>query len=209
MPAGAKDAPRGGHIALKQVKAGSQRGRGRFTRPAEESAAPPDEAPDGPRIALVGGSKLHQEALMWLLSAEGAKVVGAFGNAGGLVPAIEASDPDVVVIDADDHDAGVAAIVELRDAAPELKIALLAEIATPQLIRAAVERRVEGVLLKEHSADELVSALQHILRGRSVFPAGWQELAAQVTAPPPLTDREHQVLQLLGRGLRNQQFAAN
>jgi DNA-binding NarL/FixJ family response regulator len=198
-------------VALKHVTPGNERsqgGRGRFTRPALESITPPDAAPRGPRIALIGGSKLHQEALTWVLNAEGADVVGSFETAGALLETIETSEPDVVMIDADDADAGVGAIIELREAAPHVKIIVLAEEATPQVISAAVEQRVEGVLLKEHSADELVSALQHVLRGRSIFPGGWQELAAQVTVPPPLTEREYEVLELLAQGLRNEEIAA-
>jgi DNA-binding NarL/FixJ family response regulator len=198
-------------MAINNVGSGSDRpqaGRGRFTRPALERVTPPDAPPRGPRIALVGGSKLHQEALTWVLNAEGAEVVGSFETAAALLETIEASDPDVVMIDADDADAGVGAIVELREAAPRTKIIVLAEDATPQVISAAVEQRVEGVLLKEHSADELVSALQHVLKGRSVFPGGWQELAAQVNVPPPLTEREYEVLELLAQGLRNEEIAA-
>jgi DNA-binding NarL/FixJ family response regulator len=202
-------------MALKRVtpnndasQAGSQGGRGRFKRPTLESVTPPDADPRGPRIALVGGSKLHQEALTWVLNAEGAEVVGSFETAGVLLETIENSSPDVVMIDADDANAGVGAIVELREAAPQIKIIVLAEDPTPQVISTAVEQRVEGFLLKEHSADELVSALQHVLRGRSVFPGGWQELAAQVSTPSPLTEREYEVLELLAQGLRNEEIAA-
>lgn len=165
-----------------------------------------------PRIALVGGAgALAGEALTWLLTKSGNRVVGAFPSFRELENALHAGPVNLqaAIVDADDPAAGPAAVARIRRALPDLKILLLCEVASPAVVRCAIDEHAEGVVLKSDPAEEVVLALRHVLDGRAVMPAGWQEASLQRNALlDALTAREREVLDLAALGMSNREIAA-
>jgi two-component system, NarL family, response regulator DevR len=119
-----------------------------------------------------------------------------------------AVQPDVAVV-------GDAPLCEhLRAALPRLRCLVLDQEDSTQSLRAAVRAGAAGHLAKHVHGADLVHAVQRVAAGETLFV---EATAAAATHRPyrhnqdrfaPLTDRERQVLQLLGEGLSNRQVGA-
>jgi DNA-binding NarL/FixJ family response regulator len=167
-----------------------------------------------PRIAIVGVvGALATEALTWIITKNGNHVVGVYSTACELDTVLR-TDPQelqAAIIDADVQTVGLEAVAEIRCRYPELKILLLCEVATPAVVRCAIEEHAEGVVLKSETVEDMVLALRHVLAGRAVMPAGWQ--AASVESEPgpiraaALSVREREVLDLVTAGMSNEEVA--
>ncbi len=87
-----------------------------------------------PRIAIVGGAEtLVAEALAWMLTKGGCKVVGVYPTWRELGAAMRTcrQRPQAAIVYTDDPAAGPEAVTEIKLAHPELKILLLCELPTP------------------------------------------------------------------------------
>ncbi|HTC59714.1 MAG TPA: response regulator transcription factor [Solirubrobacteraceae bacterium] len=166
------------------------------------------------RIAIVGvAGALATEALAWILTKSGNHVVGVYSTVRELDSVLRAGPQELqaAIIDADEQTAGLGAVAEIRCGYPELKILLLCEVATPAVVRCAIEEHAEGVVLKSETVEDMVLALRHVLAGRSVMPVGWQ--AASVESEPgpiraaALSVREREVLDLVTAGMSNEEVA--
>jgi two-component system response regulator DesR len=169
-----------------------------------------------PRIAIVGGGRaLATEALAWLLRERGIRVLGAFAGFPELTRflAAEATTTratalEAVIVDAEDPAAGPAAVAEIRDAHPQLKILLLCEAPSPAVVRCAIEEGVEGLLLASDPVEEALLTIRHVLEGRAVRPAGWQAASRQaIGVLGALSGREREVLELAASGMSNREIA--
>jgi two-component system response regulator DesR len=162
-------------------------------------------------IAIVGGAgALVTEALTWMLTKSGSRVLGSYPDFRTLERALcaRAQTLHVAVVDAEDPTAGLPAVAALRQAYPDLKILLLCEVASPALIRCAIEEHVDGVVLKSDAPDEMILALRHVLEGRAVMPAGWHRASLEhETVVRVLSMREREVLDLAASGLSNKEIA--
>lgn len=147
-----------------------------------------------------------------MLTKSGNLVAGAFPAVHGLAAISPAGEPKLqaVIVDTDDLTATPAVVAEIRRAYPEVKILLLCDAVSPEVVRCAIDERVEGVVLKSDTAEEVILALGHVLEGRAVMPIGWQAASDE---PQPdarlaaLSLREREVLDLATRGLRNDEIA--
>ena len=167
-----------------------------------------------PRIAIVGVvGALATEALVWIITKSGNRVVGVYSTARELDSVLRSGPEELqaAIIDVDEQAAGLEAVAEIRRRYPELKILLLCEVATPAVVRCAMGEHAEGVVLKSESVEDMVLALRHVLAGRAVMPAGWQ--AASIESEPDpiraatLSVREREVLDLVTAGMSNEEVA--
>jgi DNA-binding NarL/FixJ family response regulator len=145
-------------------------------------------------------------------------VVGEAATAAEMLALAMQAQPNIVILDLDLGGENAAeSIPALLDAAPAARIVILTGVRDPEAHWQAVRHGALGLVLKENATETLLQALATIRAG-----GVWLEptLVAQVLSelahprpPPPspeeakiarLTEREREIITLIGEGLRNQ-----
>ena len=166
------------------------------------------------RFMIVDDHHIVREGMASLLSAFPDLVfVGEGSNGKNVVQLYEETQPDVVLMDLVMPEVdGIEAIKQLNDAYPDSKIIALSSYADDELVTAVLEAGVLGYLLKNVSAFELAQAIRMAKRGISLFAPEIRNTLGRQNAGVhkknyDITDREYDVLQLVVRGLSNDQIA--
>lgn len=144
-------------------------------------------------------------------------VVAQAGNRTEALERAASSHPDVIILDLllGDED-GLAFLPELCQASPNSRVLVLTGVPNPDAHRRAIRRGAMGIVLKEHAADQLLKAIKKVYEGevwieRSMMGSMIQEfnkpalVDPEVTKIESLTDREREVIALIGEGLKNKQ----
>ena len=119
---------------------------------------------------------------------------------------------DVVVLDlALPGASGLDLLKEIRRERPGLPVLVLSMHPAAQFARRVLSAGASGYLTKDSAATDLVDAIEQIRRGRMYLGSQPQDLARTPTessAPhDKLSDREYQVLRMLGSGLTVSEIA--
>ena len=162
-------------------------------------------------IVLIGGQRLLRDATASLLTAQdGLQVLGAFATAAEFLAADFKRSPAVLLLDCDGGELGECgtAMRELSPTCSHSRVVLLCRTAREEVVRCAIEHRASGVLLKSYSTEDILAALAYTTTGRTVLPAGWQQLLpAQPGCAARLSPRHRQILALIAAGRRNDEIA--
>lgn len=148
-------------------------------------------------------------ALVALLRLESdIEVVAEVAGGNEIMPAAQATHPDVAVIDIDlPGKDGLTAAAELHEQLPECRTLILTSLGRPGTLRRALAAKVGGFLLKDAPPDKLASAIREVSVGRRVVDSELA-LAAWDSADCPLTGREIEVLRLAADGANAVDIAA-
>jgi two-component system, NarL family, response regulator len=99
---------------------------------------------------------------------------------------------------------GVGAIAAIRSQFPEARIILLTTYDGDEEIYQGLRAGAKGYLLKDASCDQLLEAIRAVHEGRSQIPAAVGAKLAERMGNPELSDREREVVQLMAKGMSNQ-----
>lgn len=123
---------------------------------------------------------------------------------------------DIVILDLTLPDgSGLDVLKRIRDAQPRLPVLILSMHTADQFARRAIAAGASGYLTKDTADEELVTAVTRLLRGGKYF--GPQVLEQVVMTMHPdrderpherLSDREYQVLRMIGSGRTVSEIAA-
>ena len=172
------------------------------------------------RVAIAEDNVLLREGLVRLLGEAGFEVVGAAGDAGGLLAIVDGDRPDVVVLDIrmppthTDEGLRLAAAIRARPGS-RIGVLVLSQYVEAAYAYQLIESEAAGVgyLLKDRLSDtaELADAIRRIARGGSAIdPSLVAQLLRRQRERNPLmelTDREREVLGLMAEGRSNQAIA--
>lgn len=174
------------------------------------------------RVLLVDDQRLMRDGMKTLLSLEAdLQVVGEAGNGQEACQAALSLRPDVILMDIRMPGMnGVDATREIRHALPQVKVLVLTTFDDDALVMDALREGAAGYLTKDLPAEEIAAAVRSVQLGGVVMPP---PIAAKVVAQlnsqarpaaqaeadkatlNDLTDREREVLRLLGQGYSNKE----
>ncbi|WP_395695124.1 response regulator [Nocardioides sp.] len=151
-----------------------------------------------------------------LEGAEDIRVVGESGAATGAVEEIVRLRPDVALLDGRLPDgSGIDVCRRVREADPGIQALILTSYDQEEPLFAAIKAGAAGYLLKQVKGGDLVDAVRRVAAGQSIMdPALTASVLDRLRhggSDEPnghLTEKEEQILELVGEGLTNRQIAA-
>lgn len=172
------------------------------------------------RVFLVDDHEIVRRGIAQLVDAEpDLDVVGEAGDIAEALRRIEATAPDVAVLDVRLPDgSGVDLCREVRSRHPHIACLMLTAYDDDEALRSAALAGASGYVLKDIRSAALVDAIRASAAGRTVQSAQALRTAAQAAAAAPvtgnapaspdadLTYRERQVLDLIADGLTNREI---
>lgn len=168
------------------------------------------------RVALVDDHEIVRRGLRDLLDGEpGIEVVAEAGGVEEAMVRVGATSPDVVVVDVRLPDGdGVALCRALRQLDPAPRCLVLTAFDDERALVEAIMAGASGYLLKQVRGQDLVDAVREVAAGRSLLdPVTTAHVldrmreSAKADELSGLTERERDVLMLMGEGHTNRQIA--
>jgi two-component system, NarL family, response regulator len=178
------------------------------------SSSPPSQGdlrvtePAPIRVLIADDHPLFRDGLAALLQKDSSiVVVGAAGNGSEVVELFQSLQPDVVLVDLRmPPQDGIAVVEDLRAVSPRARVIVLSAFDADDDVLRAIQAGAAGYLLKISSPSELAQAILTVHRGQTALPPGVATKLASHVSRPRLTGRQEEVLQLIARGMTNQEI---
>jgi DNA-binding NarL/FixJ family response regulator len=164
------------------------------------------------RVLLADDHAVVRAGIRQFLEQEkGIRVVAEAGDGDEARQLIDKHKPDVAVLDIQmPKSSGIEVTRWVRAHQPKVGVLILTAYDDDPYVLAVLQAGANGFVLKTSSPAEIIQAVKDVHDGVSVMdPAITQKLLTQITSPEPsvlieeLTDREMEVLQLVGKGYTN------
>lgn len=169
------------------------------------------------RVMIVDDHPMWRDAVGRDLTEAGFEVVATVGEGAQALRIAASVRPDVVVLDLQLPDlSGVDVTRGLVAANPDIRVLILSASGEHRDVLDAVKAGATGYIVKSASRTELIEAVRRTGSGDAVFSPGLAglvlgEFRRMAVSPDPntpqLTDREAEILRMVGTGLSYKQIA--
>jgi len=174
------------------------------------------------KILMIDDHALFRMGLGELLERRGIEVIAAVGDCAEGIQMVSERAPDVVLLDMRmPQMSGIEVLRALREAGASMPIVMLTTSRDERDVIQSLQGGANGYLLKDMEPDELITALNDIVRGQTVVAPELaavlaravqgdnQPANAQQKSLGDLTKREREILCLLAEGQSNKVIARN
>ena len=143
---------------------------------------------------------------------DGVELVGSAADGAEAVDLCRETRPDVVLMDLEmPRLDGIAATRRISEEDSDAHVVVLTSFSDRERILGALDAGAVGYVLKDAEPDELASAIRAAARGESPLdPKAARTVLAARRQPGPvelLTEREREVLQMVGKGMPNKHIS--
>jgi len=175
------------------------------------------------RILLIDDHALLRAGLRMIIESRmGMVVVGEAENRRESLAAIAQEPPDIILLDLDLGDEnGLDLLPELLTAVRDARIILLTGIRDAEVQRRAILLGAMGLVSKQKAADTVIRAIEKVYAGEvwldramiasilndRVNPSVVPDQNTETLRIAKLTEREREVIRLIGEGIKNRQIA--
>lgn len=169
------------------------------------------------QVLIVDDHTVVRDGLFALLSVEpGIEVIGSASDGAQAVELARELNPDIMLLDlVMPKMDGVQVINEIKQTNPEIKILVLTSFAENHQVYSAIKSGAIGYLMKDSSADDLISAIRDTYENKPVLQPEiarklMRDIQTQENEKPSkntLTDREIEILRQVALGKTNQEIA--
>jgi DNA-binding NarL/FixJ family response regulator len=172
------------------------------------------------RIVIAEDHKILRQGLRSLLSAgDDLEVVGEAGDGMSAIRTILETDPDLIILDLNMPKMdGIAVIKEIKQQSPETKILALTMHRKEEYLLRFFKSGGDGYCLKSSGYEDLKVAIKAVLSGKQYVSPEISDLVLEgylesrkkirkTSTFQSLTQREKEVLKLVGEGYQNKEIA--
>jgi len=172
------------------------------------------------QIFIVEDHRLFREGLKAMLSpSQEYEIIGEAEDGLEAIRLIKKKKPDLVLLDLSmPRMNGLSVLREIKGSMPEVKILVLSIHESDQYVLQAFEARADGYAIKDSSREELRVAIRSVLEGKKYISPGvagnvlegyldGRKTLKTKSALDTVTEREKEILKLLGEGYQNKEIA--
>jgi DNA-binding NarL/FixJ family response regulator len=170
------------------------------------------------RVAVVDDQRLFTKGLSGLVDMlDGVEVVGVAFDGEEAVALCRKEEPDVVLMDISmPRMDGISATRKIKDLLPQTAVVILTGHEEDEHVFEGIKAGAQGYLLKDSELEDLSRAIRTVHAGATIIaPDLAQKMlntfvsgtSGGAIAPPPLTERELEVIRALAQGMSDRQIA--
>jgi DNA-binding NarL/FixJ family response regulator/tRNA A-37 threonylcarbamoyl transferase component Bud32 len=183
--------------------------------PESEAAPAPTQTSDVIRVALADDHRILRASLaLYLDDTPNIAVIGEADDGAQALDIVREKHPDVLLLDLNmPGTSGLAILPEIRSSWPDVKVLILTGRDEDSYIMRALRAGAHGYMLKTAEEQELVQAVQDVVKGRLILGHGVAErvvqglMAKDTPNEQPLSDLDHAILTGVAAGMTNDQIA--
>lgn len=167
-------------------------------------------------VVLADDHPVFRDGLRSLLTTMGIEVLGEAATGAQAVSVTRDAEPDVVVMDIHMPEMnGIDATATLAASGSKTRVLVLSMLDDDDSVFAALRAGASGYVLKDAGQEEIVQAIEAVARGEVIFGASIAQRVLQFLTRPTasgktfseLSDREHEILELVAQGASNSSIA--